>query len=140
MDATLDPSLPAPPLVSIRSRWIGRAVSALPILFLLLDAAMKLARLPPVLEASARLGLPERSAASIGLLELACIAVHLAPRTATLGAVLLTGFLGGAVAMHMRIGDPMATHTLFPVYMGALVWVGLYLRDARARALLGGRR
>jgi hypothetical protein len=76
-----------------------------------------------------------RLSIGIGLLELTCVALHLAPRTAVLGAILLTGFLGGAVATHVRVGDPLLSHVLFPTYVGALVWGGLTLRDARVRTL-----
>jgi DoxX-like family len=75
-------------------------------------------------------------APGIGTLELACIAVYLVPRTSVLGAILLTGFLGGATATHVRVGDPLFSHVLFPSYVGALIWVGLLLRDPRLRALV----
>jgi hypothetical protein len=111
-------------------------LSALPVLFLLVDGLGKLARIAPVLESFAALGYPEHLARSIGLLELACLAVYLSPRTGALGAVLLTGYLGGAVATHVRIGNPAATHVLFPIYIGVLLWAGLALRDRRVRAWL----
>lgn len=136
MEATLVPALPAAP-ASTRASWIGRVLSAIPALFLLMDASMKLAHLQPVVEACARLGLPERVIGTIGAIEITCLALYLVPRTAVLGAVLLTGFLGGAVAIHLRAGDPLATHTLFPMYVGALFWAGLFLRDARLRAFVG---
>jgi hypothetical protein len=131
MEATLD----APAPLSSRSRWAGRILTALPVLFLIFDGSIKLANIAPVVEASARLGLPTHLGPAIGVFELACLAIYLFPRTATLGAVLLTGFLGGAVAIHVRIDDPLFSHTLFPVYVGTLLWAGLFLRDARARAL-----
>jgi hypothetical protein len=126
--------------ISTRSRWIGRALTALPVLFMAFDAAMKLAAIPPVIEAFLRMGLPPELAPAIGALELACLAVYVIPRTAPVGALLLTGFLGGAVALHVRLGDPLGSHTLFPVYCGALVWAGLFLRDARVRALVAANR
>jgi hypothetical protein len=101
-------------------------------LFLLFDAGIKLARIQPVIDSFARLGWPELSR-PLGWLELLLIVIYLFPRTGVLGAVLLTGYLGGAVATHLRIADPMLTHTLFPVYVGALLWGGLVLRDARVR-------
>jgi hypothetical protein len=102
---------------------------------------MKLAKAAPVLEASARIGYPEATVRPIGITLLACVALYLIPRTAVLGAVLLTGFLGGAIATHVRLEDPLFSHTLFPVYVAALVWGGLYLRDDRARRLAPwGRR
>lgn len=119
-----------------RALLAGRVLTALPVLFLLFDATIKLLRIAPVVESFAQLGYPVEVARAIGLLELACLAVYLAPRTALLGAVLLTGYLGGAVATHVRVGSPLASHTLFPIYVGALLWAGLVLRDPRVRALL----
>jgi DoxX-like family len=92
----------------------------------------------PVREASAKLGLPDGVAPVLGVVLLVCLALYLMKRTAPLGAVLLTAFLGGAVAMHVRIGDPLATHVLMPVYVAVLLWGGLYLRDTRVRALVQG--
>jgi hypothetical protein len=123
--------------VSRRARRIGLAVSGLPALFLAFDAAIKIVHIAPVTEASVRLGVPDHLNPGIGLLELVLLALYLVRRTAVLGAVLLTGFLGGAVAIHLRVGDPLASHTLFPVWVGALFWVGLALRDARVRRLFG---
>ena len=138
MEATLD-TAPAATL-STRSRWGGRVLSGVPTLFLAFDAAMKLADVAPVRAASARLGLPPGVSGTLGVLELACLALYVVPRTAALGAVLLTGYLGGAVAMHVRLGDPLFSHTLFPVYVAVLFWGGLFLRDARVRALIGAVR
>lgn len=119
-----------------RRRWIGRVVTALPALFLVFDATIKVAHLGPVSEAFARMQIPDRLAPAIGILELVLLLLHLVPRTARIGLVLLTGFLGGAVALHLRLGDPLVSHTLFPIYVGALLWLGLLLRDeATARAL-----
>jgi len=124
-------------VLTSRRRWLGRLVSGIPVLFLVFDGSIKLAGIQPVVEAFERLGLPSRTAGGIGLLELVCLAVHLTPRTAAAGAVLLTGFLGGAVALHLRVGDPLASHVLFPVYVGALLWIGFFLRDRRVWDLLG---
>jgi hypothetical protein len=137
MEATLDSVPPASPSSSIRSRWAGRILSGVPVLFLAFDASIKLVLAQPVVEASQRLGLPVDVNRGLGALLLAVVALYVVPRTAALGAVLLTGYLGGAVAMHLRLGDPLASHTLFPVYVGAMVWAGLFLRDARVRALAG---
>lgn len=126
---------PNPPATSSSTRWAGRIVTALPVLFLLFDATIKLLQIQPVIDAFQRLGIPEHLAPVIGTLQLACVALYLVLRTALLGAVLLTGFLGGATMIHVRIGDPLFSHTLFPAYIGALAWAGLYLRDARLRAL-----
>jgi hypothetical protein len=110
-------------------------MSGLAVAFLLFDSAMKLAMVQPVVEASERMGFPIDTARPIGVILLACVAIYLARRTAVLGAVLLTGYLGGAIASHLRLEDPLLSHTLFPVYFGVLVWGGLYLRDARVRAI-----
>ncbi len=126
-----------PPLTpTTRQLWTGRILTALPVLFLLFDGAIKLARPAPVLETFARLGLPTGLAITLGVLELACVVLYLIPRTAVLGAVLLTGFLGGAVSTHLRIGDPLFSHILFPIYVGLLVWAGLFFRETRLRALI----
>jgi DoxX-like family len=122
--------------VSNTTLWAGRIVSALPVLFLLFDGAIKLIGIPPVVEAFNQLGYPVSLAPGIGILELACVVIYVIPRTAVLGAILLTGFLGGAIATHVRVGDPLLTHDFFPIYVGVLVWGGLFLRDARLRALI----
>ena len=114
---------------------LGVLVSTVPVLFLLFDGVIKLMRIGPVVESFNRLGYPESVSLGIGILELACLALYVAPRTAILGALLLTGYLGGATATHVRVGDPLLTHILFPIYVGALFWGGLFLREARVRAL-----
>jgi DoxX-like family len=116
--------------------WAGRIILALPVLFLVFDTVIKLARIAPVVESFEQLGYPASLALAIGLIELACIAIFLVPHTSILGAILLTGYLGGAVATHVRIGSPLFSHVLFPVYVGALIWAGLYLRESRLRALI----
>ena len=118
----------------------GYAVSCLVILFMLMDVAMKLLRLPIVLETTAQLGWPSDSAMPLGVVLLLCTALYAWPRTSVLGALLLTAYLGGAVATHARIGSPLLSHTLFGVYLGVLLWAGLYLRDPRVRALLASDR
>jgi hypothetical protein len=116
--------------------WIGWAMSGIAIAFLLMDVTMKLLALPVVLEASASLGFPGSDMArSLGTVLLICTLFYIAPRTAVLGAVLLTGYLGGAVATHVRVGSPLFTHILFGFYLGLMLWGGLYLRDSRLRAL-----
>ena len=112
--------------------WAGRITSALPVLLLLFSGAMKLVKPAPVVQAFAHLGYPESLALRIGILELACTVVYVIPRTSVLGAILLTGYLGGATATHVRIGEPF----FMPIVLGVLVWGGLFLRDARLRALL----
>jgi hypothetical protein len=126
--------------VSNKLRWTGIIVSALAVLFLIFDGAIKLFKPAPVVESFAQLGYPVRLALGIGILELACTAIYAIPRTAVLGAILLTGFLGGAITTHLRVGDPVFTHLLFPTYVGALVWGGLYLREDRLRPLIPVRR
>jgi hypothetical protein len=128
------------PLVNASSKalWAGRIISSFVVLFLVVDAGFKLIRpLPaPAVEAFGKLGYPIEFAAGIGILLLSCVALYLIPRTSVLGAILITGYLGGAVASHVRVGDPWFSHALFPVYVGLLVWGGLYLRDQRLRALV----
>jgi|SRR5215510_5074494 len=122
-----------------RNVWIGRIVTGAPVLFLAWDVAMKLVGSRFVDEASIRLGLPVSIAPVLGVVLLACLALYLVPRTAVIGAVLTTGYLGGAVLAHLRIDDPLASHTFFPIYIGTLLWTGLYLRDARVRNLIAAR-
>jgi DoxX-like family len=136
MEATLEsPALRAPDGSTAR-RWGGRILTAIPVLFMGFDAVVKFTHIPAVAEASAALGWPEHLNPTLGVLIAICLALYLWPRTAALGATLFTGYLGGAVAIHARVGDPLATHTLFPIYVGAMLWAGLYLRDAGVRALL----
>ena len=118
---------------------LGRILKAIPILFLTFDAAIKLANIPAVAEASEKLGLPAHLAPGLGILLLACVALYAIPRTAPIGAVLLTGYLGGAILTHLRVGDPLLSHTLFPIYVAVFVWGGLYLRDERVRRLVAAR-
>jgi hypothetical protein len=115
--------------------WTGRVLSGLVVLFLLMDAVMKFVKPAPVIEACVKLGLPVETITPIGILLLLCTLLYIVPRTAVAGAVLLTGYLGGAVAIHVRAQDPLFSHALFPVYLGALMWVGLYLRDSRVRQI-----
>jgi hypothetical protein len=120
------------------SIWAGRVLSALAILFLAFDGVIKVLNLPPAVEATTQLGYPAGLVVAIGLIELACLAVYSLPRTAFVGALLLTGYLGGAVATQVRAEAPLFP-VVFPLIIGALVWGGLALRDARLRALLLGR-
>jgi hypothetical protein len=120
-------------------RWAGRILTAIPVLFLAFDVTIKLAHPPFVSAANARLGYPESVVVGLGVVLATCLVLYLIPRTAVLGAVLLTGYLGGAIATHVRVGDPLFSHVLFPVYVAALLWGGLYLRDGRLRGVLGPR-
>jgi DoxX-like family len=116
--------------------WAGRIISAVPVLFLVFDGAMKLMNAVPVVEAQNQLGIPQNLTLSIGILELACVLVYAIPGSSILGAILLTGYLGGATAIQLRVGNPLFTHLLFPAYVGAFLWGGLYLRDERLRQVL----
>jgi Ca2+/Na+ antiporter len=118
------------------SVWVGRILSGLVVLFLVPDGIIKFIKPAPVIETSAHLGLPLSLANTLGILLLICTAIYVFPRTSVLGAILLTGYLGGAVATHLRVGDPLFSHILFPTYLGVLLWLGLYLRDSRLRALI----
>ena len=120
--------------VSRRRIWAGRILSFLPALFLILDAVMKLFKPAFVVEATVRLGYPERVIVGIGVVLLACTLIYLIPRTAILGAILLTGYLGGAVATHVR-AEQGWFEMLFPVVLGIMLWSGLALRDDRVRTL-----
>ena len=116
--------------------WVGRVLSGLVVLFLIPDGIIKFVKPAPVVEAFAHLGLPLTLANGLGILLLICTAIYVFPRTSVLGAILLTGYLGGAVATHLRVGDPLFSHILFPTYLGVMLWLGLYLRDDRLRVLI----
>ena len=117
--------------------WFGFSMSALVVLFLLMDAGMKLAAVQPVLEAGQQIGFPGVAMArKLGAVLLVCTLLYVWPRTSLLGAILVTAFLGGAVATHVRLGNPLFTHVLFGVYVGILLWGGLLLREPRLRLLL----
>ena len=121
---------------SNKGRWAGHIVSGVVILFLLLDGTMKLIPLDVVVQTSQELGIPVSLARTLGVLTLACTILYAIPQTSVLGAILLTGYLGGAIYTHLRVGSPLLTHTLFGVYLGLMIWGGLYLRDERVRALI----
>ena len=123
------------PAISNKRLWGGRIMGGLPALFLLADGAAKLFKPAAVVEGTVKLGYPESVIVGLGLVLLASAFLYLVPRTAILGAILLTGYLGGAVATHVRVGDPLF-HVLFPVFFGALLWGGLWLRDRRLQELL----
>jgi hypothetical protein len=125
--------------ISKRRRWAGRIITAIPALFLLVDGIMKVIKPDPIVDATTGLGYPESVIIPLGIVLLLCTVLYLIPRTAVLGAILLTGYLGGAVATHVRVGEGWFS-ILFPVIFGALLWLGLYLRDDRLRALIPLRR
>jgi len=112
--------------------WVGSAISALPAALLLFSASLKITSSPLMVDGLGKAGFSPGLVTAIFVLELACLAIYLVPPTAVLGALLLTGYLGGAVVTHLRVGQPFT----MPVVIGVLVWAGLYLRDARVRAIL----
>ena len=114
---------------------LGRTYRSLPVLFLLFDGVIHVMKPAPVVQAFAQLGYPDSLAIPLGIIEFFCVAVYVLPRTSVLGAVLLTGYLGGAVASHLRVGDSLFGQVLFPVYVGVLLWGGLFLRDGRLRTV-----
>jgi hypothetical protein len=122
---------PQPP-VSKAALWTGRVLSAVPVLMLLVSAGMKFAKPPPVLDGFAHLGYPAATITGLGVLEVVCTVAYLVPATSVLGAILVTGYLGGAVASTFRAGDAYA----WPLILGILAWAGLYLREPRLRAVL----
>ncbi|HEY3592954.1 MAG TPA: DoxX family protein [Polyangiaceae bacterium] len=139
--AASDPTSSAPVVRATGSpsrsaRYTGRALTGLATAFLLFDIVVKLIEHPMAVAANAELGYRQSSIFAIGVVELACLIAYLVPRSAVLGAVLWTGYLGGAIATHVRVGNPLFSHVLFPVYIAALIWGGLYLREPRLRALL----
>lgn len=117
-------------------RRAGWTMAILAVLFLLFDGVGKVMRLDPSVQGTVELGYPDGAVVTIGIILLLCTAVYVVPRTAVLGAILLTGYLGGAVATHFRLGNPLFSHTLFPVYVALLIWGALYLLDERLRALV----
>jgi DoxX-like protein len=128
--------------VSKPALWSGRVLSGLVTLFLLLDGGMKLVPLSVVTETMDKIGYgsSETLARSLGVITLVCTILYAVPPTSILGAILLTGYLGGAIASHLRIDSPLFSHTLFGLYLGLMVWGGLWLRDSRLRALMPLRR
>ena len=128
---------PAGRLSSTGAHALGRALSVLVVILLIVDSVGKLLQVPPVITGTVDLGYPASSVFGLGVVELLCVAAYSVRRTSLLGALLLTGYLGGAVATHVRVGDPLFTHVLFPVYVASLIWGGLVLRDVRLQMALG---
>jgi hypothetical protein len=126
--------------LSKKSLWTGRVLSGLVTAFMVFDAVIHLMRPAPVVEAFAKLGLPLRLAVTLGIIELVCVVLYMIPRASILGAILLTGYLGGAVAIQMTTSKSLFGEILFPVYVGVMLWGGLYLRDDRVRTLIPWRR
>ena len=125
-----------PTPVSKKMLWTGRVMSALPVLMLVFSAVMKFVKPPGFAEGMTKLGIPESLALGLGILELVCVILYIVPRTAVLGAILLTGYLGGAILTHLRVGE----NFIGPIVFGVFIWGGLFLRDGRIRALIPLRR
>lgn len=117
----------------------GRLLGGFAVLFLAMDAAMKIFRLPEAVETTVQLGYPDGVIVPLGVLEILLLAIYLVPRTALLGAILWTGYLGGAIATHVRVENPLFSHIVFPVYVAAFLWASLCLRDGRVARALGFR-
>ena len=132
MAATAQPTRRSP-VPTVR---VGQVISGLIAAFLLFDAVIHIVKIDPVVDSFRTLGLPIGTAVAIGVIELICVALYVVPRTSVLGAILLTGYLGGAVSAQLRVEAPLFSTLLFPVYVGVLVWAGLYLRDSELRALV----
>jgi hypothetical protein len=124
---------------SRRAQRTGKVLGGLAVAFLLFDSAGKLLQVQPAIDGTRQLGYPPEVVFGLGVTLLSCVLAYLLPRTSVLGALLLTGYLGGAVATHVRVGNPLFTHVLFPTYVAALLWAALLLRDTRLRAFLPWR-
>ncbi len=129
---------PAPP--SKRSRRVGYALTGLAVLFLLFDTTIKLLAAPEAVDGTVQLGWQAHHLPILAAIEVVCLLLYLVPRTAPVGALLWTGYLGGAIATHLRVDNPLFSHVLFPTYVAALIWGGLYLRDDRVRNVLRAPR
>lgn len=123
-----------------RSLWTGRILSGLAVAFLTFDAGLKLFAVPAAVEGTAQLGYPASTLPVIGIIQVVCLVLYLISATAPLGAILWTGYLGGAIATHLRVGSLLFTHTIFPIYVAAFLWAGLWLRDWRVRTLTVSKR
>lgn len=122
--------------ISMGQLWAGRILSGIAVAFLLFDVTGKLMKVAPVVEGSMKLGYPEKTVVPIGVLLLVGVVLYLIPQTSVVGAIYLAAYLGGAVASHVRVGNPLASHVLFPVYVAAFLWGGLALRNPRVLSLL----
>ncbi|HKB64413.1 MAG TPA: DoxX family protein [Pyrinomonadaceae bacterium] len=129
----MDPNIQGP--ASRGKLWAGRIMSWLPALFLLVDGVMKLFKPAVVVEATVKLGYPENTILPLGIVLTVCTILYLIPRTAVLGAILLTGYLGGAIATHVRVSEGLFS-IVFPLIFGVLLWGGLYLRNNRLQTLI----
>ncbi|NUN68199.1 MAG: DoxX family protein [Bacteroidetes bacterium] len=122
--------------ISARALWASRIMWAIAVLFMLFDTGIKLVRESHAVEGTTQLGYPDSTVQLLGVIEAVCLVLYLIPRTSVLGMVLMTGYLGGAVATHVRLENPLFSHVLFSVYIALLMWGALYLREPRLRALL----
>lgn len=120
-----------------RTAWTLRGLA---ILFLAFDVAIKVTQSAAAVEGTTQLGYPASTVLPIGIVQLVCLLLYIAPPTNVFGAVLFTGYLGGAIATHVRLGNPLFSHVLFPIYVALLLWGGLYLQEPRLRALIPFRR
>lgn len=132
LTANLDVAIPTFKPSRLRL-WAGHILTGIPTLFLGMDAAMKLLRADVAVKGTAELGYPDGTILPLGIVELFALVALVIPRTRVLGAVIWTGYLGGAIATHVRLGHPLLTHTLFPIWVAMMIWGGLYLRDRRVR-------
>ena len=123
-------------VVSKGQRWTGYILSGIGVAFLTMDTGFKFLATNMAAEATAQLGYPGHLIPIIGWIELILLVLYLIPRTSVFGALLWTGYLGGAIATHFRIGNPLLTHQLFPIYVASFLWLGLWFRDRRVRAIL----
>ena len=123
-----------------KALWAGRAMLAIVVLFLVFDISIKLVASPEAVQGTEALGFARHHLMVLALIELPCLVLYLIPRTAPIGAILWTGYLGGAIATHLRLDQPLLSHTLFPVYVALLLWGALYLRDERIRHLVQATR
>lgn len=140
MDSTLTYTAAAERSHGRGTVWTGRIISGLVIAFLLFDSITKLMKVDAVVKASEQMGYPVSLLSIVGTILLACVVLYVVPRTSIWGAVLLTGYLGGAVEVNLRAGTPLFSNILFPVYFGILVWAGLYLRSRRVREFFSLRK
>ena len=138
-DTVRSSSTSRPSLPSRRSVIAGRVLTGIVALLLALDAGVKLVRAKAAVEGSVQLGFTPEQVFVIGVIAVVCLVLYLIPRTAPIGAVLWTGYFGGAIVTHFRLGNPLFTHILFPIYVSILIWGSLYLRDPRVRVLVGKR-
>ena len=134
--SSANPAAPRAADTSRKALWAGRVLSGFASLFLAVDAAMKVVQAQPAIEGTIKVGYPASMVFPLGVIGLVMLALYLFPRTSVFGAILWTGYLGGAVATHVRLGDPLFTHVLAPVYFASFLWLGLWLRRPELRALV----